>query len=87
MRSHKLPESVEQGGEAVADSGLDGVESVVLLASEVVAAHPMPGLYAANDRLDGGATAHLALDGWDDAAFLAAGDEPELVALQCVVAR
>lgn len=36
--------------------------------------------------LDGGAAAHLALDGWVDAAFLAAGEDPELVALRCVMA-
>lgn len=85
MRSHKkLPEPVEQEGEVVSGGGQHGVEGVALPA--VVAAHPMLGLDVADDGLDGGGASHLALDGWGDAAFLATGEDPELVALRCVMA-
>lgn len=61
----------EQEGEVVAGGGQDGIDGVALPAGEVVAAHPMLGLDVADDGLDGGAAAHLARDGRDDAAFLA----------------
>ncbi|SIT57961.1 hypothetical protein BQ8794_50063 [Mesorhizobium prunaredense] len=40
----------------------------------------MLSLDVADHAPDRGAPAHLALDGWGDTAFLAAGEDPELVA-------
>lgn len=86
MQPQKSPQPAEQEREVVAGGGQDGVDGVARLAGEVVAAHPLPGPDVANHRLDRVAAAHLALDGRGDAAFLASGEDPELVALRCVVA-
>ncbi|OBQ84890.1 hypothetical protein A9K71_21275 [Mesorhizobium sp. WSM3873] len=82
----KILQPPEQEGEVVAGGGQDGVEGVALLAGEVVAAHSVFALDVADDGLDRRPPPHLALDGWGDAALLAGGEDPELVALRCVVA-
>ena len=53
---------------------------------EIVAAHAVFVLDVADDRLDRRSSSHLALDGWRHAPLLACGEDPELVALRCVVA-
>lgn len=82
----KILQPPEQEGEVVAGGGQDGVEGVALLAGEVVAGHSVFALDMADDGLDRRPPPHLALDGWGDAALLAGGEDPELVALRCVVA-
>lgn len=85
-RATKILQPPEQEGEVVAGGGQDGVEGGALLAGEVVAAHSVFALDVADDGLDRRPPPHLALDGWGDAALLAGGEDPELVALRCVVA-
>ena len=46
---------------------------------EVVAVHAVAVLDVADDRFDGGPAFHLALDGRGDAAFLAGGEDAQLV--------
>ena len=46
---------------------------------EVIAVHSMAGLEMADDRFDSGPPLHLAFDGWCDTAFLACGEDLELV--------
>ena len=45
----------------------------------MIAAHPVLGLHVPNDRLDGGAAAHLAADWGGDAAHLATDPDAELL--------
>lgn len=47
--------------EVVAGSGEDDIDGVAVAVPQVVAAHPVFGFEIADDRLDGGAPAHLAL--------------------------
>ena len=52
----------DETAEVVAGSGEDGVDGVTLTVPEIVAAHPVFGFEMADDRLNGGAPAQLALD-------------------------
>src|SRR5882762_1695945 len=56
------PEPADQAAEVVADSGEDGVIGVAAREPEIVAGHAVLGLEMANNGLDGGPTAELALD-------------------------
>jgi hypothetical protein len=62
--------------EVEARGGEHGVDAVAVAALERVAAHPVVVLEMADHRLDGGATPHLAADGFGDTANLAA--DPDL---------
>ena len=53
---------------------------------EVVAVHPVTMFEVADHRFDGCSPFHLSLDGWRDPAFLACGEDVELVGKRCIVA-
>lgn len=55
-------EPPNEAAEVVADGGEDGVGGVTVAVPEIVPAHAMLGLEMADDRLDGGASAQLALE-------------------------
>ena len=80
--AQKPLEPAQEQTEVVAGSGEHGVDPVAVAPFEVIAAHPVLGLDVPNDRLDGGATPHLAADRSGDAAHLAADPDAELL---CVI--
>lgn len=63
-------EPLDEATEVVADGGEDRVFDIAVAVGEIVATHPVLVLEVANDRLDGGAAAHLPFDCRRDAAFL-----------------
>src|SRR6267142_5687816 len=69
--TQKLLEPAAEQAEVVAGGGEHGIDAVAVAAFEIIATHPMIVLEMADDRLDGGATAHLATDGFGDPADLA----------------
>ena len=77
--AQKPLEPTQEQAEVVAGSGEHGVDAVAVASCEVIAAHPMFGLDVPNDRLDGGAAAHLTADRGGDAAHLAAEPDAELL--------
>ncbi|KRR01952.1 hypothetical protein CQ10_41300 [Bradyrhizobium valentinum] len=70
--------------EVVAGGGENGVDAVAVAALEMVATHSVVVLEMADHRLDSGTTPHLAVDGFGDAANLAA--DPDLEPVGIVVA-
>ena len=70
-QAQKKPQPVEEEAEVVSGGGEDGVDGVALGTGEVVAVHAVAVLDVADDGLDGGAAAHLALDSGRHAALLA----------------
>jgi hypothetical protein len=77
--AQKLLEPAQEEAEVVTGGGEHRVDAVAVTAFEVISAHPVLGLDMPNDRLDGGAAAHLAADRGGDAAHLAADPDAELL--------
>jgi hypothetical protein len=80
------PQPPDQKAEVVAGGSEDGVDGVRLGVSEIVAAHAMLGLEMPDDELDGGASAHLALDLRCHAPLLTCDEDSELVIGRRIVA-
>src|SRR5262249_29139942 len=78
--TQKPLEPAQEQTEVVAGSGEHGVDAVAVAPFEVIAAHPVLGLDVPNDRLDGGAAAHLAADRGGDAAHPGSGPGQALAA-------
>ena len=76
-QAQEKPQPVEEEAEVVSGGGEDGVDGVALLPSEIIAVHAVAVLDVTDDGLDGGATAHLTLDGRRHAALLARGEDLE----------
>jgi len=75
---------VAEQAEVVAGSGEHGVDAVAVAALEMVTAHSVVVFEMADHGLNGGATPHLAADGFGDTAHLAA--DPDLEPVGIVVA-
>ena len=69
----RVPQPCEDAAEVVADGGEDDVGGIAGAALEIAAAEVTFGLQVA---LGGGSASQLALDGAEDAAFLAADEDP-----------
>ena len=69
QQPQELPEPVQEEREVVSGGGQHGVDGVAVFAGEIVAVHAVLGLEMADDRLDGRAPPHVALDRWCDARF------------------
>src|SRR5260370_42555246 len=69
-------EPAQEQVEVEAGGGEHGVGAIAVAALEVVAAHAVVVLDVADHGLDGGAAAHLAADGFGDAADLACDPVP-----------
>ena len=82
----KKPDPFEDEAEVVAGGGEDGVDGVALFVSEVVSLHAVAVLEVSDDRLDGGAAFHEALDCWGDAAFLPRCEDAQFVDTGRIVA-
>jgi hypothetical protein len=61
-RKSRSSQRMQEQSEAVAGSGEHGATAIAIASFEVIAAHPVLGLDVLNDRLDRGATTHLAAD-------------------------
>ena len=82
MRASKsLSSTAQEQTEVVAGGSEHSVAAITVASFEVIAAHPVLGLEVPNDRLDRGAAAHLAADRRDDAAYLAADPDAELLSV------
>jgi len=77
--TQKPRQPAQQEAEVVAGGGEHGIDAVAGTALQIIAAHAVLGLGVTDDRLDGGAAAHLAADRLRDAAHLAADPDPELL--------
>ena len=75
----KKPDPFEDEAEVVAGGGEDGVDGIAVAVGEIVAVHAVTVLEVTDDRFDGGAAFHQALDGRGDAAFLPRCEDAQLV--------
>ena len=82
----KNPDPLEDEAEVVSGGSEDGVDGITLGVSEVIAVHSVARLDVADDWFDSGPPLHLAFDGWCDTAFLACGEDLELVLQAGIVA-
>lgn len=73
------PEPFEQEAEVVAGRGENGIDGVAGAVGEIVSLHAMIGFEMSDDGFDGRSPPHLAFDLGRHAAFLARGEDPELV--------
>src|SRR5262249_11048824 len=80
------PQPPEEEAEVVAGRREDGVGGIALAVPEIVPAHTVLCLHVADDGLDGGPPAHLALDLRGDPSPLTSDDDPELVVGRRIVA-
>ena len=77
--AQKDGEPSEEKAEVESGGGEDGVDAIAVLAREIVAAHPVLGLDVTDDRLDRGASSHLAFDGGGGSSDLAGDKDAEAV--------
>ena len=82
----KSLDPLENEAEIVADCCEDGVDGITLFVGEVVAVHSVFVFEVTDDRFDRCPSPHLAFDCRCHAAFLACGEDLELMFQRCVVA-
>jgi hypothetical protein len=67
----KKSEPPEEQAEVVADGSENGVDGISAGMGEVIAVHPVVGFEMTDDRLDGGSSFELTLDGLGDTSLQA----------------
>ena len=77
--AQKNGEPSQQEVEVEAGGGEDGVDTVAIVALEVIAVHPMLRLQMADDGLDRRSSFHLSLYGGRRSSELASDADPELL--------
>jgi len=78
-QGQKKPDPFEDEAEVVTGGGEDGVDSVALGMGEAIAVHAVVIFEMPDDRVDGRAALHLAIDGGRDAAHLSGGEDTQSV--------